>query len=330
MRLKMHSSVFLALSVLALGYIQPALSAEPKMAFSIATGGTGGVWYPLGGSISSVVGKKVPDTVMTAESTTAAVDNLKLLVNNKVGMAFCDDYQVALTDAGTLPAVSDKKQPVRIVMPFYDQPLQLVTKEGSGIKTLSDLKGKRVSTGAPNSGTEVLAGAILTGLGLDWNKDITREKLGAKESVDALKDGKIAAAFWSGAVPTSSIIDLAATPGLKLVILPITGAEAEKIMKANPSVFHKSLIKKGAYEGITADVETLGTATVLAAMESFPAERVEKILAAIFDSKAEISAIWKGMTDLTPASSVAQISPDVAKLLHPGAQKFFKDKGAIK
>jgi TRAP-type uncharacterized transport system substrate-binding protein len=101
-------------------------------------------------------------------------------------------------------------------------------------------------------------------------------------------------------------------------------------MKANPFVFHKSLIKKGAYDGVNADVETLGTATVLATMESFPAERVEKIIAAIFDSKTEISAIWKGMTDLTPATSLSQISPDMYKLLHPGAQKYFKDKGVIK
>jgi hypothetical protein len=145
-----------------------------------------------------------------------------------------------------------------------------------------------------------------------------------------LKDGKIAAAFWSGAVPTSSIIDLAATPGLKMVILPVAGAEAEQIMKANPYVFHKSLIKKGAYEGVNADIETIGASTVLATMESFPAERVEKIIAAIFDSKPEISAIWKGMADLTPESSLAQASPDMRKFLHAGAQKYFKDKGLLK
>jgi hypothetical protein len=324
--MKKYSIVFLVLAVLAVGLVQVALSADPKMSFSIATGGTGGVWYPLGGSISNVVTKKVPNTEMTAESTTAAVDNLKLLVNNKVGMAFCDDYQIALINEGILPAVSDKRHAVRLVMPFYDQPLQIVTKEGSGVKVLADLKGKRVSTGAPNSGTEVQAEAVLRGLGLDWKKDITREKLGAKESVDALKDGKIAAAFWSGAVPTSSIIDLAATPGLKMVILPVAGAEAEQIMKANPYVFHKSLIKKGAYEGVNADIETIGASTVLATMESFPAERVEKIIAAIFDSKPEISAIWKGMADLTPTSSMDQVSPDMYKFMHPGAKKYFKDK----
>ncbi len=324
--MKKLSIMFLVFAVCAMGFVTPAVSADPKMVFSIATGGTGGVWYPLGGSISSVVNQKVPGAQLTAESTTAAVDNLKLLVNNKVGMAFCDGYQVALINEGTLPAVSDKKQPVRLIMSFYDQPLQLVTKEGSGVTKLADLKGKRVSTGAPNSGTEVVAGAVLKGMGLDWNKDITREKLGAKESVDALKDGKIAAAFWSGAVPTSSIIDLAATPGLKMVIVPIAGEDAEKIVKANPYVFNKSLIKKGSYQGLDKDVETLGTATVLAAMDSLPADHVEKIVSIVFDSKPEIAAIWKGMAELTPTSSMDQVSPDMYKFMHSGAKKYFKAK----
>ncbi|MEN6487063.1 MAG: TAXI family TRAP transporter solute-binding subunit [Syntrophobacteraceae bacterium] len=321
--------VSLFLVVFAASVVCPVAAAEQKMSFSIATGGTGGVWYPLGGSISSVVNQKVPGSQLTAESTTAAVDNLKLLVNNKVGIAFCDDYQIALINEGKLPAVSDKK-PVRLIMPLYDQPLQIVTKEGSGITKLADLKGKRVSTGAPNSGTEVLAEAVLKGLGLDWNKDISREKLGAKESVDALKDGKIAAAFWSGAVPTSSIIDLAATPGLKMVIIPIAGADAEKIMKANPLVFHKSLINKGSYQGLGVDVDTLGTATVLATMESLPADQVEKIIAIIFDSKPEISAIWKGINDLTPTNSLTQVSEDIFKFLHPGAKKYFKANTKLK
>jgi len=97
-------------------------------------------------------------------------------------------------------------------MGFYEQPLHIATKEGTGIKSVTDLKGKRVSTGAPNSGTEEQADYVLKGLGIDWNKDMSREKLGAGESVAALKDGKIDAFFWSGAVPTSSIIDLATTP----------------------------------------------------------------------------------------------------------------------
>ena len=133
---------------------------------------------------------------------------------------------------------------MRLVLGFYEQPLHIVTTEGTGIKTIMDLKGKRVSIGAPNSGTEEQADYVLKALGIDWNKDFSREKLGATESVAALKDGKIQAFFWSGAVPTSSIIDLASTPGLKMVLLPVDGEVRDKIMKANPGVFHPTRLSK--------------------------------------------------------------------------------------
>ena len=223
--------------------------AQGKLSFSIATGGTGGVWYPLGGAIGGVVGKKVPNTEATAEATTAAIDNLKLLTAGRAGMAFCYDYHVVWANQGKVPGLTGKHN-VRMVMGFYEQPLHIATKEGTGIASLMDLKGKRVSTGAPNSGTEEQADYVLKGLGIDWNKDFTREKLGATESVAALKDGKIHAFFWSGAIPTSSIIDLSSTPGLKMVLLPVGGEIAEKIMKENPGVFHKTVFQKGAYSAV--------------------------------------------------------------------------------
>jgi TRAP transporter TAXI family solute receptor len=193
-----------------------------------------------------------------------------------------------------------------------------------------DLKGKRVSVGAPNSGTEEQADYVLKGMGIDWNKDIRREKLGASESVAALKDGKIDAFFWSGAVPTSSIIDLANTPGLKMVLVPIAGDAAEKITKANPAVFHKTAFRKGGYSGVEADIPTLGITAVVTAMDSFPAERVYQILTAIFANTKDLSAVWKGALQLTPQLSIQQLTPEAVQYLHPGAQKFFKEKGALK
>src|SRR5665647_2269422 len=117
------------------------------------------------------------------------------------------------------------------------------------------LKGKHVSVGAPNSGTEEQADYVLKALGIDWNKDIRKEKLGAGESVAALKDGKIDAFFWSGAVPTGSIIDMAYTPGAKMVLLPVGGETAARIMKGNPGVFHKTVFQKGSYSGVDRDID---------------------------------------------------------------------------
>ncbi len=312
------------------GIIPRVGQAQSKLSFSIVTGGTGGVWYPLGGAIAGIVSKNVPNTEATAEATTAAIDNLKLLTAGRAGMAFCYDYHIVwANEGGNVPGLPGRHN-VRMVLGFYEQPLHLVTKEGTGIKSLMDLKGKRISTGAPNSGTEEQADYVLRALDIDWNKDIRREKLGATESVAALKDGKIQAFFWSGAVPTSSIIDLASTPGLKMVLLSVGGENAERIMRANPGVFHKTVFPKGSYSGVESDVETIAITAVLVTMDTFPAERVYQIVNAIFGGLTEISAVWKGATKLTPEKAVKQVTPDALKYLHSGAEKFFKEKGALK
>ncbi len=303
--------------------------AQQKMSFSIVTGGTGGVWYPLGGAIGGIISKYVPNTEASSEATTAAIDNMKLLTAGKAGLSFAYDYHIGWANDGKVPGLSGKHK-IRMVMGFYEQPLHIVTKEGAGITSVMQLKGKRVSVGAPNSGTEEQADYVLKALGIDWNKDIRREKLGAGESVSALKDGKIDAFFWSGAVPTSSIIDLASTPGLKMVILPVGGETAEKIMKGNPGVFHKTVFAKGQYSSVTSDVEAIAITAVLQAMDTFPADKLYQIVKAIFDNKVEMSAVWKGATTLTPAMAVGQVTPDALNYLHPGAQTFFKEKGALK
>jgi hypothetical protein len=330
-RLKNLSFVMTLAALLAVAVCTPqqAAQAQGKLSFSIATGGTGGVWYPLGGAIGGVVGKNVPNTDATAEATTAAIDNLKLLTAGRAGMAFCYDYHVVWANDGKVPGLTGKHN-VRMVMGFYEQPLHIATKEGTGITSLMDLKGKRVSTGAPNSGTEEQADYVLKGLGMDWNKDFTREKLGATESVAALKDGKIHAFFWSGAIPTSSIIDLASTPGLKMVLLPVGGEIAEKIMKGNPGVFHKTVFEKGAYSAVEKDIPAIAITAVLTAMDTFPQDKLYQIVSSVFASTAELSAVWKDATKLVPDRSVNQVTPDALKYVHAGAQKFFKEKGALK
>lgn len=308
----------------------PKTTTRERLSFSIATGTTGGVWYPLGGAIGSVITKYVPDTEATAESTTAAIDNLRLLVAGKAKMAWCYDYHIVLLNEGKLTAVSDKPQPARLFMAFYEQPLHIVTYEGSGINTLYDLKGKRVSTGPPASGTEEQALYVLSALGIDPDKDFIREKLSPADSGSAMKDGKLDAFFWSGAVPTSSIVELATTPGFKIKFVPISGEIADKIIEKYPAVFHKTKIPKGAYPGLEEDVETLAITAVLAVMEDFPADRLYEIAKAIFDHLDELAAAWKKATQLTPEKAYLQAGEEARKYLHPGAEKFFKEMGVIK
>jgi TRAP transporter TAXI family solute receptor len=318
--------LFIAVSL----FITAGLYAQqPKLSFSIVTGGTGGVWYPLGGSIAGIISKYVPNTEATSEATTAAIDNMKLLGAGKAGLAFAYDYHIGWANDGKVIGLTGKPK-IRMVMGFYEQPLHIVTTSGTGITSVTQLKGKRVSVGAPNSGTEEQADYVLKALGIDWNKDIKREKLGAGESVSALKDGKIDAFFWSGAVPTGSIIDMASTPGKKMVLLPVGGEEADKIMKGNPGVFHKTVFAKGCYSTVEKDTDAIAITAVLQAMDTFPTDRLYQIVKAIFDNKADLAAVWKGATNMTPATAVGQVTPDALKYLHPGAEKYFKEKGALK
>jgi uncharacterized protein len=331
MNIRGFKTVACMVLILAVSFfmVSGANAQQSKLSFSIVTGGTGGVWYPLGGAIGGIIGKYVPNTEASSEATTAAIDNMKLLGAGKAGLAFAYDYHLGWANDGKVPGIPAKYK-IRLVMGFYEQPLHIVTTSGTGITTVMQLKGKRVSVGAPNSGTEEQADYVLKALGIDWNKDIKKEKLGANESVAALKDGKIDAFFWSGAVPTGSIIDMASTPGTKMVLLPVGGDTAARIMKGNPGVFHKTVFAKGSYAGVESDIEAIGITAVLQAMDTFPADRLYLIVKAIFDNKAELAAVWKGATQMTPATAVGQVTPDALKYLHPGAQKYFKEKGVLK
>ncbi|MGB9630126.1 MAG: TAXI family TRAP transporter solute-binding subunit, partial [Thermodesulfobacteriota bacterium] len=195
----------------------PNAWAQKAVKLSIATGGTGGVYYPLGGGMANIISKYIPYAEATAEVTTASVDNCLLVGAGKADLA------LIMADVGW-DAYQGKgkfkeKIPLRTVAVLYPNNMHIVTLEGKGIEKVTDLKGKRVSTGAPGSGTEVKALRVLEAYGLDPDKDMTRDKLGASESAGALKDRKIDAYFWDGGLPTASVTDLGATPGIKIKLL---------------------------------------------------------------------------------------------------------------
>ncbi|HSD59660.1 MAG TPA: TAXI family TRAP transporter solute-binding subunit, partial [Burkholderiales bacterium] len=195
----------------ALALVVPiAVTAQQKTRLSIATGGTGGVYYPMGGAIATVLTKNLPDTEATAEVTSASVDNIKLVAAGKADIAFslADTAWDGYNGAGKF---GGQKMAVRAIAVIYPNSTQVVTLEGKGIEKMADLRGKRISTGAAGSGTELVATRLLEAYGIDPDKDVKREKLSVAESAGALKDGKIDAFIWSGGVPTAAITDLAAT-----------------------------------------------------------------------------------------------------------------------
>src|SRR5262249_19610547 len=197
-----------------------ALLALPALAqnLSIATGGTGGVYYPLGGGMAAVLSKFVPGMQATAEVTGGSVANLQLIGTGKpyLGLTMADATLDAYKGQDKF---TGKPVPVRTLMILYPNRMHVVTIEGTGIAKMADLKGKRVSTGSGGSATEVMAFRVIEAAGLDKDKDMKRERLGVAESANALKDRKIDAFFWVGGLPTAAVTDLASTPGVKIKMI---------------------------------------------------------------------------------------------------------------
>ncbi|MBS0336602.1 MAG: TAXI family TRAP transporter solute-binding subunit [Proteobacteria bacterium] len=289
---------------------------------SIATGGTGGVYYPLGGGVAAALSKFVPGMQATAEVTGGSVDNLKLIGSGKPYIAFsmADAAQDALRGEDKF-----KGHPVALktLMVLYPNRMHVVSIEGRGVNKMSDLKGKHVSTGSPGSATEVMAFRIIEAAGLDKDKDMKRERLGVAESVNAMKDGKIDAFFWVGGLPTASVTDLANTPGTKIKM--IDHAETVAAMnKKYGNLYVEDVIPKTMYKGMDADNKQATVMNILVANASMDDKTAYTIVKTIFDKRADLIAVHKEAENFKLENQKASATPIP---YHPGAAKYFAEKG---
>ena len=294
--------------------------AQKTVRLSIATGGTGGVYYPMGGGMANILSKYIPYLEATAEVTTASVDNCLLVGQGKAGLAFimADVGWDAYQGKGKFK----EKIPLRTVAVLYPNNMHLVTIEGKGIEKVTDLKGKRVSTGAPGSGTEVKALRVLEAYGLTPDKDFTRDKLGVAESAGALKDRKIDAFFWDGGLPTAAVTDLAATPGIKAKIIPHGDAVPKMREKYGP-LYVKGIIPAKTYPGQDVDVEMAVVWNILICNEKMKGDVAYDIVKTVFEHKPELVASHRDARYLSLEPQVGG-SPIP---LHPGAVRYFTEKG---
>jgi len=289
---------------------------------SIATGGTGGVYYPLGGGIAAVLSKHVPGMQATAEVTGGSVDNLKLIASGKpyIGFTMTDAGQDALRGEDKFKS---GKVPLKTLMILYPNRMHIVSIEGRGVARLADLKGKRVSTGSPGSATEVMAFRVIEAAGLDKDSDLKRERLGVAESVNAIKDGKIDAFFWVGGLPTAAVTDLANTPGTKLKM--IDHADVVPAMnKKYGNLYVQDTIPKDTYKGMDADNKQATVMNILVAHESMDEKTAYNIVKAIFDHRDDVIAVHKEAVNFKLENQKASASPIP---FHAGALKYFAEKG---
>ena len=308
------------LAAAALVLAGAAAQAQQKR-LSIATGGTGGVYYPLGGGLANVLTKAIPGVEATAEVTSASVDNIKLVGAGKADVAFTlgDTAADAVNGTGKFK----EKIPIRALAVIYANKSQWVTVEGTGINRMQDLKGHRIATGAPGSGTEIIALRILEAYGLDPDKDVKREKLSVAESVNAIKDRKIDAFFWSGGVPTAAVTDLAATPGMRVKLLDHADAIPKLVQRWGP-LYVKGIIPAKAYPGQEKDAAVADVWNLLVVSDKMDEKLAYQITRAVFENQAELAGVHAEAKNLRLEAQTAVGSPVP---FHPGAARYFAEKG---
>ncbi len=289
---------------------------------SIATGGTGGVYYPMGGGLAAVLSKHVSGMQATAEVTGGSVDNLNLIASGKpyVGFSMVD---AALDASKGKDKFEGRPVNLRTLLVLYPNRMHVVTTEATGIKNMSDLKGKRIATGSAGSATEVMSIRLLEAAGLDPNKDVTRERLSVAESVNAMKDRKIEAFFWVGGLPTAAVTDLANTPGTKIRMIDHADAVAA-MNKKYGNLYYADTIPKATYSGMAADNKMASVANILLVNANMPDDQAYKIVKAVFDHQKDLIAVHQEYANVTIAGQKQASTPID---FHPGAVKYIQEKG---
>ncbi|MGC9010429.1 MAG: TAXI family TRAP transporter solute-binding subunit [Sulfolobales archaeon] len=307
-----------------------------KYSIVIGTGGVGGVYFYYGQVVAGII-NNYTDISATSIQTAASIDNL-LLIRDKTdlskGVIYCattlpDSAYLAYT--GQHDKFKNATAPIAILWVMYPNYLHIVTTEKTGIKSIYDLKGKRVSTGAPGSGTEVTTLMLLKVVGIDPAKDFSKwERLGAEESAAALLDGRIDAYFWSGGLPTGSVVDLAnnlRSRGDNIYLISIPQEIIDKFSSMFPGIAVPGTIKKEVY-GAREDAKTLAFWNMFVCHKDTPEDVAYKITKAVFEHLDILHASVKAAKDTRLDTALLYINGTIP--YHPGALKYYKEIGLLK
>lgn len=299
---------------------QPAAKpVAPSQRLSIATGGTGGVYYPYGGGLAKVLSKALPGVEATAEVTAGSVENMNRINQKEADIAFtlADTADEAARGKGKFKG----PVPIRTLAALYPNVNHIVVLADSGINSVKDLKGKKVSTGAPNSGTEIIAERVLKANGIDPAKEISRERLSVAESVAAIKDKKIDAFFWSGGLPTAGVLELAATPGVKIKLLNDADVVAQLNKEYGP-LYVEATVPANTYPN-TPEAKVSAVMNLLVVHKDMSEDLAYQITRTLFEQRAELGAVHPEAKKLDPKYGASGSPVEY----HPGAIKYYKEKG---
>lgn len=286
----------------------------------IATGGTGGVYYPLGGGLADVISENVEGYTATISETNASVDNMLLIQDGGADIAFTLGDTAADAVAGEGTDFEGNQVDACALGRIYNNFTQLVTSTDAGITSVEDLRDKRVSLGSPGSGTEVIALRILEAAGIDPDADIERAQLGVDETVEALRDGTVDAGFWSGGLPTGALVDYATTGEMALVP---TAEYTSDLADTYGEYYIEDTIPADTYEGMDEDVQTVVVPNVLVVNTSMDEELQRQLTAVLFEQR-------DALVEVHPAAEALdlEVAQDIGFMdLCPGSQAYYDEAG---
>jgi TRAP transporter TAXI family solute receptor len=308
--------------VAAIGLLLASGAAAQQKFINVLTGGQAGVYYPLGVALSSIYNKEIPGAKATVQSTKASVENLNLLQAGRGEIAFTlgdslSDAWKGDTDAG-FKAPLKKLRGLAAIYPNY---VQIVANADSGIKTIADLKGKRVSVGAPRSGTELNARAIFKAAGVKYEDLAKVEYLPFAESVELMKNRQLDATLQSAGLGVASIRDLATS--IKIVVVAIP---EDVVKKVGDPAYGSAMIPANTYTGQTEAVPTAAIRNFLVTHEGVPTDTVYLMTKALFEHLDTMVAAHAA----AKAISKEHAAQGMPVPLHPGAEKYYKEAGLLK
>ena len=297
---------------------EAAKPAASTKFINIATGGTSGTYFPLGGAVADILNKNVKGVNASAQSTGASVANINLLQQGKVDIAFVQN-DIAYYAANGVEMFKDKKvASLKGLATLYPETVQIITLDSTGIKSLADVKGKRIAVGAAGSGTEANARQILEAYGITYD-DIKVQYLSFGEASDALKDGNIDVAFVTAGHPTAAIQDIATQQDL--VLLPVAADKADALIAKYP-FYAKVTIPAKSYRNQAADVSAVAVMAMLVVTDKMDAQLTYDISKAIFTNTDRLKAAHAVASNVSKANGQVGMSISVAA----GADKYFKEK----
>ena len=303
-----------------------ATAQQQRLFFGIATGGTGGTYYPLGGMLAQLISNKAAvggqKLSATAEAAGASVGNARLLGNKEIESAFVAADILDAAYKGTGQFNGQPLKNLRALGALYPETVQLITRADSGINGVRDLKGKSISSGAPGSGQYQLLTDLLRVHGMG-RSDVKEDSSSFTQAVDKIKDGNLHATLITAGVPTAAVTDFAQSHALK--VIPLAGPEIDELRRQQP--FYASVpLPANTYKGQTAAVQTLAVMAVWATHEALPEPVAYEVTKALYENTAIMGQVHVQGKNITLGTAMAVGTAP----LHPGAARYYREKGVLK